>query len=156
MEIVFIGIGSNVGERDQHIQDAITLLENDTGIRIEAVSSLRETDPVGGPPQGPYLNGVIKVKTLYSAYELLRRLQRIEFVLGRSRTVENGPRTIDLDILLYGDERIEEEDLKIPHPKMYERDFVLTPLFEIAPELKDEIASFKSHTTQGHKVTRGE
>lgn len=156
MEIVFIGIGSNVGDRDQHIQDAITLLKNDTGVRIEAVSSLVETYPVGGPPQGLYLNGAIKIKTHYSAYELLRRLQRIEYVLGRSRTVENGPRTIDLDILLYGDEKIDEEDLKIPHPKMHERAFVLEPLFEVAPELKDEIEGFKSHTTQGHKVTRGE
>ncbi len=154
MQTVFIGVGSNVGNREENIEQAIHLLDLDPAIEIIAVSSLIETDPVGGPPQGKYINGVLRIKTTYQPYPLLRKLQGIERQLGRIRGEPCGPRTIDLDILLYGTERVDEEDLQIPHPRMHERAFVLEPLFEIAPELRSEIKGFKGHTTQGHKVTR--
>ena len=95
------------------------------------VSSIYETEPVGGPHQSKYLNGVIAINTELEPRQLLLVLQKIENQLGRQRSVKNGPRTIDLDILMYGEEKIDEPDLKVPHPRMREREFVLKPLRDI-------------------------
>ena len=134
MSIVYLGIGSNIGNRDNNIRQAVSLLK-ETGIEIAAVSSLIETDPVGGPPQGKFLNGAIKIKTILSPQELLQTLKSIEQKLGRTKTVKDGPRVIDLDILLYEDATISSDALTIPHPRMLERAFVIKPLNEIAPEI---------------------
>ncbi|MBU1121568.1 MAG: 2-amino-4-hydroxy-6-hydroxymethyldihydropteridine diphosphokinase [Candidatus Omnitrophota bacterium] len=128
---VFIGVGSNLGDRLVNIQKAIDCLKASVGIEIIKLSSIIVSDPQGGPPQDKYLNCVIKIKTYLSARDLLNTLQTIEKKLGRKRLVENGPRTIDLDILLYGDDAVNEEDLVIPHPRMRQREFVMGPLKEI-------------------------
>jgi 2-amino-4-hydroxy-6-hydroxymethyldihydropteridine diphosphokinase len=105
------------------------------GIRVTKVSSFYETEPVGGPPQPMYLNAVAEIECSLSARELLRHLQRIENELGRKREGKDFPRTIDLDILFFGNQVIDEPDLKVPHPRLHERSFVLDPLNEIAPEV---------------------
>lgn len=107
--------------------------------RVIKMSSIIETQAAGGPPQGRYLNCVIETQTNLSPHRLLKRLQKIEADLGRLRTIKNGARTIDLDILLYGDVRINEDSLCIPHPRMLERGFVMKPLKEIAPEVVKRI-----------------
>ncbi|MDD5195504.1 MAG: 2-amino-4-hydroxy-6-hydroxymethyldihydropteridine diphosphokinase [Candidatus Omnitrophica bacterium] len=139
----FVAIGSNIGDRLQNIAKAVKYLGLEPGITIKKVSSLLETDPVGGPPQGKFINGVIKIETALSARELLKRLQKIESSLGRARTVKDGPRTLDLDILLYGKSIINEPDLTIPHPRMLEREFVMKPLLEIEPNIKNKWSSQK-------------
>jgi 2-amino-4-hydroxy-6-hydroxymethyldihydropteridine diphosphokinase len=136
---VYIGIGSNLGNRLENINKAIEFLRENPGIEIVKISSIIETKPAGGPVQGDYLNGVIKIKTDLAANRLLLVLQGIERTLGRVRTEKNGPRTIDLDILLYGNEKINESGLKIPHPRMFERDFVMKPLLEIEPDILKRI-----------------
>ena len=138
MAIVYLGIGSNRGDRKRYIHRALELLE-DHGVEILKISSLIETDPVGGPPQGKFLNGAIKIQTNFTPHELLQTLKAIEQKVGRTKTVKDGPREIDLDILLYDQIKIHTETLKIPHPHMLERDFVLTPLKEIEPELVKEL-----------------
>ena len=127
----YIGIGSNLGDRQKYIESAIQGLKETKGIEVRKVSSIYETDPEGGPVQGKYLNGAIEIETELGPRELLTRLLNIETLLGRKRTVKNGPRTIDLDILLFGDQKIDEPDLKIPHPRMCGREFVMKPLKEI-------------------------
>jgi len=129
--LCYIGVGSNLGDRKKHIEDAIEKLKNIEGVEVKRVSSIYETEPVGGPKQGKYLNGAIEIETGLGPRELLGKLQDIEKKLGRKKTVKNGPRTIDLDILLYGDNKIDEPDLKIPHPNMREREFVMKPIKEI-------------------------
>jgi len=129
--LCYIGVGSNLGDRKKHIEDAIEKLKNIEGVEVKRVSSIYETEPVGGPKQGKYLNGAIEIETGLGPREFLGKLQDIEKELGRKKTVKNGPRTIDLDILLYGDNKIDEPDLKIPHPNMREREFVMKPLKEI-------------------------
>jgi len=131
MESVYIGIGSNLGDRQKNIDLAIENLRSTSSIVVEKISSIYETDPVGGPPQGKFLNGVIRIKTALSPKELLAILKEIEKSLGRRQAVRFGPRVIDLDILTYGDIRINEENLIIPHPRMNEREFVLQGLREI-------------------------
>lgn len=127
----YIGIGSNLGDRRKYIESAIQRLKETKGIEVRKVSSIYETDPVGGPIQGKYLNGAIEIETELGPRELLARLLNIETLLGRKRTVKNGPRTIDLDILLFGDKKIDEPGLEIPHPRMAGREFVMKPLKEI-------------------------
>ena len=129
--VCYIGIGSNIGDRQGHIDSALRKLKEADGIRVNKVSSIHETEPAGGPVQARYLNAAIEIETTLEPKELLRKLQAIEKELGRKRTVKNGPRTIDLDMLLYGDKKINEHDLKLPHPRMYEREFVMKPLKEI-------------------------
>jgi 2-amino-4-hydroxy-6-hydroxymethyldihydropteridine diphosphokinase len=132
----YIALGSNLGDRNKNIKLALGFLKQDSAIKILKISSLTETEPVGGPPQPKFLNGVVKLETDYSARELLEKLHQIEVRLGRKTPhPKNQPRTIDLDILLYGDVKIDERDLRIPHPRMWEREFVTVPLREIAPEL---------------------
>ena len=127
----YIGIGSNLGDRNKNIQDAIEKLRGTQGVEVKKISPIYETDPVGGPEQPMYLNSVIEIETGLEPMQLLFATQQIEAQLGRKRTVKNGPRTIDLDILTYGDRKIHERDLQIPHPRMNEREFVLKPLRDI-------------------------
>jgi 2-amino-4-hydroxy-6-hydroxymethyldihydropteridine diphosphokinase len=127
----YIGIGSNLGDRHKNIDDALQKLRLTGGIEVKRVSPIYETDPVGGPAQPKYLNGVIEIETSLEPRGLLLTLQDIENQLDRKRAVKNGPRTIDLDILTYGSEKIDEPDLKIPHPRMREREFVQKPLRDI-------------------------
>jgi 2-amino-4-hydroxy-6-hydroxymethyldihydropteridine diphosphokinase len=143
MAIAFLGLGSNLGHREQNILNAIKQIE-ENGIQIILRSTLIETDPQGGPPQDKYLNGVIKIQTYLSPQDLLTLLKVTEKELGRIETVRNGPRTIDLDILLYDNLKLETPELSIPHPRMFARDFVMKPLAEIAPELVKEL-SHASH-----------
>ena len=127
----YIGIGSNLGDRQGNINKAMSYLKDSDDIEVTKVSSIYETEPIGGPPQGKFLNGVIEIETLLSPLDLLDRLLKIEMKLGRVRSRKNGPRTIDLDILLYSDTQINNERLTIPHPHMQEREFVLRGLREI-------------------------
>jgi 2-amino-4-hydroxy-6-hydroxymethyldihydropteridine diphosphokinase len=129
---VYIALGSNLGDRDQTIRAALRDLEEENDIRVLRCSTLHETKPVGGPLAQPrYLNAVAAIKTSLAPRALLRRLQEIEHRHGRRRRVKNGPRTLDLDLLLYGDRVINEQDLVVPHPRMWERPFVMQPLEEI-------------------------
>lgn len=151
----YIGIGSNLGERRLYIELAVKELKKLFSTRVTKSSSLIQTAPEGGPDQGLYLNGVVEIQTELSPYQLLVELQRIESFLGRVRAVKNGPRTIDLDILLYGDYCINEEALCIPHPRMLERDFVLVPLKEIAPQVVEELLKNKPKPIKKIKPKRG-
>lgn len=136
MVTCYIAFGSNLGDRNKNIKLALEYLRRDPAIKILKTSSFIETEPVGAPVQAKFLNGVVKLKVAYSAQELLKIVQEIEIRLGRETThLKNYPRTIDLDILLYGDVRIDEKDLHVPHPRMWQREFVTVPLKEIAPEL---------------------
>jgi 2-amino-4-hydroxy-6-hydroxymethyldihydropteridine diphosphokinase len=134
--IAYLCLGSNLGDRAGTMAKAVGLIAR-IGLKIVARSSLYETPPWGPVPQGPYLNLVVAVETELSARELLHMLLGVEHAFGRDRTreVRFGPRTIDIDILLYGEETIAEPDLEIPHPRMMERAFALVPLVEIAPDL---------------------
>ena len=136
MATSYIALGSNLGARKKNINLALKYLQQDPAVKILKTSSLIETKPIGGPPQPKFLNGAAKLETTYSAQRLLEKLQEIEIKLGRqSPHPKNHPRTIDLDILLYGETKIDEKDLQIPHPRMWKRRFVTIPLKEIAPEL---------------------
>jgi len=131
MPVVFIGVGSNLGDRQDYINRAINCLRKTPDITIDKVSSIIETEAQGAAGQGKYLNAAIKLETNLAALDLLKELQSIEDSLGRLRSFQNAPRTIDLDILLYGEEVIDEPELKVPHPRMFERKFVIEPLLEI-------------------------
>ncbi|HMI98275.1 MAG TPA: 2-amino-4-hydroxy-6-hydroxymethyldihydropteridine diphosphokinase [Gaiellaceae bacterium] len=135
MTTAFIGIGSNLGDRETHLRMALDRLAADEGIEVVAVSRLRETEPVGPVEQGPFLNGAVQVTTDLPPRELLARLLDVEERLGRVRGERFGPRTIDLDLLVYGDEIVDEPGLSVPHPRLPERRFALEPLAELAPAL---------------------
>lgn len=130
----YLGLGSNLGDRTAHLTGAVRALRaEDPGLRV---SSLYESPPMGGPPgQGAFLNCVVELHTARSPRDLLALAHRLESEAKRVRTVRNGPRTLDVDVLLYGDLSITEEDLVIPHPRMAERPFVLAPLEELASRL---------------------
>jgi len=130
----FIGVGSNLGERAGWIERAGRLLNDVQGIEFIRQSPVIETEPVGGPPQGKYLNAVWEIRTVLAPAALLEHLRTIEKILGRERREANAPRTIDLDLLFYGDRVIEEPDLKVPHPRLHERRFVLEPMAALAPD----------------------
>ena len=134
MGIVYIGIGGNLGDREKNVQDSLSLLVKE-GIEVIQVASLMETAPYGGVEQPNFINTVCQIKTALLPLELLKTLKGIESKIGRTLTVRWGPRLIDLDILLYDDLIVEEEGLQIPHQDMLNRDFVLKPLVEIAPEV---------------------
>ena len=127
-----IALGSNLGDRESYIQSA--LKEMATFLTIERVSTLIETEPVGGPSQGDYLNAVVLGACELEAEELLKKLMEIEKNLGRVREEINGPRTIDLDIISMGDLVIQSENLSLPHPRAHLRRFVLEPWLEVDPE----------------------
>lgn len=132
----FIGLGSNLGEREQTIRDAVRSLAELPETELGPCSSLYETAPVGHIEQPDFLNAVCQINTRQNAEELLRILLAMESAAGRQRTGEHGgPRTLDLDLLIYGSGHIDKHGLQIPHPRMHERAFVLYPLSEIAPQL---------------------
>jgi len=130
MPIIYLALGSNLGERLEFIHKAVKELEI-SGVQVLKLSSVIETDPVGGPSQGKYLNAVLKACTNHSPEELQVITQGIERKLGRVKKIVNGPRVIDIDILLYGDIKLITSKLLIPHPRMLERSFVMKPLEEI-------------------------
>jgi 2-amino-4-hydroxy-6-hydroxymethyldihydropteridine diphosphokinase len=132
----FVGIGSNLGDREANLRSAIELLTAEDGIEVVAVSEVRETEPVGPVEQGPFLNGVVQVETTLPPGDLLERLLSVESRLGRVRTERWGPRTIDLDLLLYGSARVDEPGLTVPHPRLHERRFALEPLLDLDPTLE--------------------
>jgi len=144
MVTCYIGIGSNLGDREYYIKTAIKKIRLLMNTHVTKISRIIETQAMEGPPQGPYLNCVIEIRTLLSPYELLKSLQKVEAELGRVRIIKNGPRIIDLDILLYGDFQIKEESLCIPHPRMLKREFVMRPLEEIAPEVVKKLSKKSS------------
>jgi 2-amino-4-hydroxy-6-hydroxymethyldihydropteridine diphosphokinase len=131
----YIGLGSNLGDRQQNLQDAGAKIAQMAGVDVIVSSSFYESEPVGYTEQGYFLNSVLKVSTTLNPQELLRGLQAIENELKRKRLFRWGPRTIDLDILFYGQEVIQEEGLVIPHERLHTRAFVLVPLKELAPDL---------------------
>jgi len=135
MATAFIGIGSNLGDREAHVGRALELLGAEQELEVVAVSQLRETEPVGPVEQGSFVNGAVQLVTELSPRELLERLLAIEQHLGRVRKERFGPRTIDLDLLLYDDEVVEEPGLNVPHPRLHERRFALEPLADLAPDL---------------------
>ncbi len=130
----YLGIGSNLGDRLGNLQRAVDLLAAEPGVRVVRSSRVYETDPVGGPPQPDFLNAVLETDVDLSPSELLDAGRRVEDALGRVREERWGPRTIDVDVLTYGDETVDELDLVIPHPRMHERGFVLVPLAEICAD----------------------
>jgi len=128
-----IALGSNLGDRERHVADALARIAAIAGVALLRCSRLRETEPVGGPKQGRFLNGVVLVETTRTPRELLAELLATERAGGRVRREKDGPRTIDLDLLFHGDTRCDEGDLVLPHPRLHLRDFVLEPLAEVAP-----------------------
>jgi 2-amino-4-hydroxy-6-hydroxymethyldihydropteridine diphosphokinase len=134
----YVGLGSNLGDRAKTLRDAIDTLRAEDGVEVAGVSSLIETDPVGYLDQPRFVNGVAALDTTLTARELLTLLLEVERRFGRTREAvpAQGPRTLDLDLLLYGDTRLDEPGLQVPPPRLHERAFVLEPLAELAPGLQ--------------------
>jgi 2-amino-4-hydroxy-6-hydroxymethyldihydropteridine diphosphokinase len=132
MVTCYLGIGSNLGDRRKNIKLALAKIKALPETRIIKVSNAIETDPIGGPAaQGKFLNAALKIKTKIPALKLLKLLKQIERTLGRTRTVRYGPRTIDLDILFYGDKIINRRELTVPHPRIFQREFMIRLLLEV-------------------------
>lgn len=136
----YLALGSNLGERAEHLQTAIDALAAADDVTVVAVSAIYETDPVGGPDQGRYLNAVVALDTALTPRDLLALAQRLETDAQRVRVERWGPRTLDVDVLLVGDTVVSDPDLEVPHPRMWERGFVLAPLHDVAPDLVEEPA----------------
>jgi 2-amino-4-hydroxy-6-hydroxymethyldihydropteridine diphosphokinase len=137
MTRAYVGLGANLGPKEVTLLRAVDLLAAEPGIQVLELSQLRETEPVGEIDQPQFLNGAVALETTLEARELLDALLRIEQELGRVRDGERwGPRTIDLDLLLYGDAVVDEPGLRVPHPHLHERRFALEPLAELEPELR--------------------
>jgi 2-amino-4-hydroxy-6-hydroxymethyldihydropteridine diphosphokinase len=132
--VAFLGLGSNLGDRLTNLQGAVDLLQDEPGLHVTASSRVWETVPVGGPPQPDYLNAVIRVETDLSARDLLVVAHRVEARLGRVRKERWGARSIDVDLLLFDEETIDEADLVVPHPRLPQRAFVLLPLLELVAD----------------------
>jgi 2-amino-4-hydroxy-6-hydroxymethyldihydropteridine diphosphokinase len=132
VRLAYLSLGSNVGDRGAHLAAGVELVTEGEAFRA---SSVYETEPVGGVVQDQYWNMVVELSTDATPRELLERAQRAEAARDRVRDVRWGPRTLDVDVLLVGDERSDDPDIVIPHPRMYERSFVLIPLHELAPDL---------------------
>ena len=143
MSRAYIGLGSNLGDRLAYLQSAVDRLDATDGVEVVAVSRVYETAPVGGPPQGAYLNAVVAVETQLDPHELLALAQRTERDAQRVRAEHWGPRTLDVDLLLYDDVRRADPELTLPHPRMWERGFVLAPLRDVAPALVDAAAAWE-------------
>jgi len=139
----FLGLGSNVGDREEYIEQAAFLMAKMPNLKVVKKASNYETDPEINSKQPPYINTVFQIKTKLSPYELLNTVNDMENTLGRERGVEWGPRTIDIDILLYGDQVLSDDKLTIPHPLLHDRKFVLEPLAEIAPNTEHPIMDKK-------------
>ena len=132
----YIGIGSNLDNPARQVQNAMDILDGQEGCRVTKRSSLYASAPIGFAEQPRFINAACQLTTHHDAFDLMRLLQRLEDQLGRIRTaIVNGPRSIDLDLLLYEDERIVSPELTVPHPRMHQRRFVLEPLIEIEPEI---------------------
>jgi 2-amino-4-hydroxy-6-hydroxymethyldihydropteridine diphosphokinase len=138
MKIVYLGLGSNLGDRERHLDAAITHL-NEEGIRVRRRSSIYETAPQELTTQPWFLNMVVEAETSLFPRQLLARILRIEANLGRRRHISKGPRVIDIDILLHGSTVLDTEELTIPHPSMLSRRFVLEPLVELVPDLRHPV-----------------
>ena len=149
MHVVYIGFGSNIGDRLAHIQNAIHTLSKTEGITLKEISSIYTTDPVGYQEQAQFLNGVAAIQTSLSPLSLLHTLKDIETAVGRKHRIRWGPREIDLDILIYGDLCVQTEKLVIPHPEMHLRGFVLVPFAEIAPNLRHPVLQESVQTLLG-------
>ena len=152
----FIGVGSNLGDRKKTIENAKTMLNQSVQIRFVRSAPLYETEPIGGLPQGLYLNTVWEIETSLRAKQLLEVLLQIESQLGRNRKEKNEPRIIDLDLLLFGDEIIEKAGLTIPHPRLHERWFVLKPLWDLRadfvhPVFKKSICELLDQVNASHQ-----
>jgi 2-amino-4-hydroxy-6-hydroxymethyldihydropteridine diphosphokinase len=132
----YVGLGANLGPREVTLLRAVDLLAAEDGIEVLELSELRETAPVGVVDQPEFLNAALAVETSLAPRELLDVLLRVERELGRVREERWGPRTIDLDLLVYGDETVDEPGLRVPHPRLHERRFALEPLAELEPELQ--------------------
>ena len=133
-ETAYLGLGSNLGDRLANLQGAVDHLRAEDGIRVDASSRVWETAPVGGPEQPDYLNAVVRVETNLDPQGLLAACRRAESALGRERGVRWGPRTVDVDVLLYDERAVDEPDLVVPHPRIAERAFVILPLLELDPD----------------------
>ncbi|HET8968789.1 MAG TPA: 2-amino-4-hydroxy-6-hydroxymethyldihydropteridine diphosphokinase [Gaiellaceae bacterium] len=136
MTVAYVGVGANVGQREETLRRAVELLREADGVDVLAVSQLRETEPVGVVDQPPFLNGAVAIETARTPRDLLDLLLEIERSLGRVRAERWGPRTIDLDLLVYGDEIVDEPGLRVPHPRLHERRFALEPLAELQPDVE--------------------
>jgi 2-amino-4-hydroxy-6-hydroxymethyldihydropteridine diphosphokinase len=134
--VAYVGLGANLGSREETLRRAVELLGEEDGVEVLAVSQLRETDPVGVVEQPLFLNGAVQVDTTRTPRELLGLLLEIERSLGRVREERWGPRTVDLDLLVFGDEVVDEPGLRVPHPHLHERRFALEPLADLDPELE--------------------
>jgi 2-amino-4-hydroxy-6-hydroxymethyldihydropteridine diphosphokinase len=136
MPRAYVGLGANLGDRESTLRAAVAALDATEGVQVSAVSALRETEPVGYLDQPRFLNGAVALETTLAPRELLDALLAVERSLGRTRGGPRfGPRTIDLDLLLYGEESIDEQGLTVPHPRLHERAFALEPLAELDPDL---------------------
>jgi 2-amino-4-hydroxy-6-hydroxymethyldihydropteridine diphosphokinase len=136
MTRAYVGVGTNLGDRAAMVRAAVEQLRAEPGVEVVAVSSIRETEPVGVVEQPRFLNAAVALETELPARDLLDRLLGIERRLGRTRTGPRfGPRTVDLDLLIYGDARIDEPGLEVPHPRLHERLFALEPLIDLDPDL---------------------
>ena len=133
----YVALGANLGERERTLRASVDALAAEPGIELLAVSVLRETEPVGVGAQPRFLNGAVELETTLPARDLLERLLVVERRFGRVRegVPAHGPRTVDLDLLVYGGEMIDQPGLHVPHPRLHERRFVLEPLAELAPGL---------------------
>ncbi|SRR5687768_10333738 len=151
----YVAIGSNLGDREATIRSALLMLDKVEGVRVGRVSTLFENPSIGGPDDAPaFLNAAAEVTTTLDAASLLRRLLAIERSLGRQRRERWAPRTIDLDLLLFGNSTIDEPHLTVPHPRMHERLFVLKPLAEIAPDAVHPVLRTTASALL-EKLTRG-
>ena len=129
-----LGLGSNLGDRAGYLRSAVAALRVESEVTVVAVSRVYETDPVGGPEQGAYLNAVVAIDTTLAPPALLDLAYDLENAARRVRAERWGPRTLDVDVLLYGDATIDKPDLTVPHPRLWERGFVLAPLRDVAPD----------------------
>lgn len=159
MNNVYLSLGTNIGDREQNLKLAVQLLKDKSGITLTSVSSIYETAPVGYIEQPAFLNIALAIQSTHSALETLQICQSVENELGRVREIRWGPRIIDLDILLYNNDNIEVESLSVPHPRMFERAFVLVPLLEIAksvktPQLEKAKASLDSMDLAAEGITK--
>lgn len=127
----FLGLGSNIGDRRRELRRAVAAMPD-----VSAVSAVYETDPVGGPIQDAYFNVVVQLDTKATGPELLERCHRLEAEAQRHRTIRWGPRTLDVDVLLVGDDVIDSDELTVPHPRMHQRNFVMVPLLSLDPGIR--------------------
>jgi len=139
MEQAFLSLGSNIGDREENLHRCLQYLRSDYRITVKAVSSFYETKPEGYLHQLDFINAAVMILTVYRPLELLSVVKKIEQRMGRKTTFVNGPRVIDIDIILYGTESLQTAELTIPHPRCHQREFVLRPLREIAPDAAERL-----------------